>query len=78
MKFVKIATCLTNHVTTFGSIHYAFFVQNSLDIPPNGRADLVHNCAIRDKNMKIGTWFLDIIWSILRNGANSDLTFGDV
>ena len=40
----------------------------------SSRADLVHNCVFRDKRMKIGTWFLDIIRSILRNGATSDLT----
>ena len=36
------------------------------------------NCAFCDKSMKLGTWFLDIIRSILRNGAISDLTFGDL
>ena len=30
------------------------------------------------KSMKLGTWFLDILRSILRNGATSDLTFGDL
>ena len=42
------------------------------------RADLAKNCAFRDKSMKLGTWFLDILRSILRNGATSDLTFGDL
>ena len=42
------------------------------------RADLTKNCAFRDKSMKLGTWFLDILRSILRNGATSDLTFGDL
>ena len=36
------------------------------------------NCAFCDKSMKLGTWFLDILRSILRNGAISDLTFGDL
>ena len=36
------------------------------------------NCAFCDKSMKLGTWFLDILRSILRNGAVSDLTFGDL
>ena len=36
------------------------------------------NCAFCDKSMKLGTWFLDVIRSILRNGAISDLTFGDL
>ena len=36
------------------------------------------NCAFSDKSMKLGTWFLDILRSILRNGAISDLTFGDL
>ena len=44
---------------------------------PLSRADLGKNCAFRDKSMKLGTWFLDILRSILRNGATSDLTFGD-
>ena len=42
------------------------------------RADLAKNCAFRDKSVKLGTWFLDILRSILRNGATSDLTFGDL
>ena len=42
------------------------------------RADLAKNCAFCDKSMKLGTWFLDILRSILRNGATSDLTFGDL
>ena len=41
-------------------------------------ADLAKNCAFHDKSMKLGTWFLDILRSILRNGATSDLTFGDL
>ena len=44
----------------------------------HSRADLGKNCAFRDKSMKLGTWFLDILRSILRNGATSDLTFGDL
>ena len=36
------------------------------------------NCAFCDKSMKLGTWFLDTIRSILRNGATSNLTFGDL
>ena len=44
----------------------------------NSRADLDKNCAFCDKSMKLGTWFLDILRSILRNGATSDLTFGDL
>ena len=31
------------------------------------RADLARNCAFRDKSMKLGTWFLDILRSILRS-----------
>ena len=42
------------------------------------RADLAKKCAFRDKSMKLGTWFLDTLRSILRNGATSDLTFGDL
>ena len=42
------------------------------------RADLDKNCAFCDKSMKLGTQFLDILRSILRNGATSDLTFGDL
>ena len=42
------------------------------------RADLAKNCAFRDKSMKLCTWFLDTLRSILRNGATSDLTFGDL
>ena len=45
---------------------------------PCSRADLAKNCAFRDKSMKLGTWILDILRSILRNGATSDLTFGDL
>ena len=36
------------------------------------------NCAFCDKSMKLGTWFLDILRSILGNGAISDLIFGDL
>ena len=46
--------------------------------PSYSRADLAKNCAFRDKSMKLGTWFLDTLRSILRNGATSDLTFGDL
>ena len=42
------------------------------------RADLNKNRAFRDKSMKLGTWFLDILRIILRNGATYDLTFGDL
>ena len=44
----------------------------------NSRADLAKDCAFCDKSMKLGTWFLDILRSILRNGAISDLAFGDL
>ena len=44
----------------------------------NSRADLDKNCAFCDKSMKLGTRFLDSLRSILRNGATSDLTFGDL
>ena len=51
--------------------------------PPSPIVERIHarnqtNCAFCDKSMKLGTWFLDILRSILRNGAISDLTFGDL
>ena len=53
-------------------------VKGYVRIMLDSRADLAKNCAFRDKSMKLGTWFLDILRSILRNGATSDLTFGDL
>ena len=45
---------------------------------PGSRADLCNNCAFRDKSMTLGTWFLDIMLSNLRNEVTSSLTFGDL
>ncbi len=36
------------------------------------------NRAFREESTKLGMWFLNIIRIILRNGATSDLTFGDL
>ena len=57
------------------SCHSFFFFKSNHTI---SRADLDKNCAFCDKSMKLGTRFLDILRSILRNGATSDLTFGDL
>ena len=43
------------------------------------RADLISTKIVHFViSMKLGTWFLDTLRSILRNGAISDVTFGDL
>ena len=55
-----------------------YLVYDSLYIVQYSGADSYKKSDQLDKSMKLGTWFLDIPRSILRNGAISDLTFGDL
>ena len=70
--------CMTNLEFAYTQNIFDSESCRNIERTPNSRADLDKNRAFRDKSMKLGTWILDILRIILRNGATYDLTFGDL